>query len=72
MHRLIEKRSKGMLATHDLKLTTLEKEPSVKVTNHYFDGTIEGEKLVFDYKLKSGACRSSNALELMQKVGIKL
>jgi len=72
MHRLLEKRSKGMLATHDLKLTTLEKEPSVKVTNHYFDGTIEGDKLVFDYKLKSGACRSSNALELMRRVGIKL
>jgi ABC-type multidrug transport system fused ATPase/permease subunit len=72
IRRLIEKRSKGMLATHDLKLTILEEKYPRKVKNYYFDGRIEGDKLVFDYKLKSGACRSSNALELMRKVGIKL
>ncbi len=72
IRRLIEKRSKGMLATHDLKLTTIEKEHPMKIKNHYFDGIIEGDKLVFDYKLKSGTCQSSNALELMRKVGIKL
>jgi len=72
INRLIENCSKGMLATHDLKLTKLGKEHPLKIKNYYFDGTIEEEKLVFDYKLKSGVCLSTNALELMQKVGIKL
>jgi len=70
--QLIEQEAQGMLATHDLELTKLgEKYPGI-VHNYHFDGYIEGDKLLFDYKLKEGICTSSNALELMKRIGIKV
>ncbi|UCE40887.1 MAG: hypothetical protein JSV17_15805 [Candidatus Aminicenantes bacterium] len=70
--QLVENNADGVLATHDLELTKLEKGHHETITNYHFDGYIEGDKLLFDYKLKSGVCQSSNALELMKRVGIKV
>jgi len=70
--QLVENKADGVLATHDLELTKLEKDYSKTISNYHFDGYIEGDKLLFDYKLKTGICQSSNALELMKKVGIQV
>lgn len=70
--QLVDKKADGILATHDLELTKLEEEYSATISNYHFDGYIEGDKLLFDYKLKTGICQSSNALELMKKVGIQV
>jgi DNA mismatch repair ATPase MutS len=70
--QLIEQKAQGMLATHDMQLTELEKDYPEQVYNYHFDGYIEGDRLLFDYKLKEGVCTSSNALELMKKIGIKV
>jgi DNA mismatch repair ATPase MutS len=70
--QLVENKADGVLATHDLELTKLEKDHSQSIANFHFDGYIEGDKLLFDYKLKAGICQSSNALELMRRVGIKI
>jgi ABC-type lipoprotein export system ATPase subunit len=70
--QLVDNTADGVLATHDLELTKLEKDFDESISNYHFDGYIEGDKLLFDYKLKSGVCQSSNALELMKKVGIKV
>jgi len=70
--QLVENDADGVLATHDLELTKLEKDYSGTISNFHFDGYIEGDKLLFDYELKTGICQSSNALELMKKVGIKV
>lgn len=72
IRQLIEQKAKGMVATHDLELTKLEKDNPGKIWNFHFDGYIEGDKLLFDYLLKEGICTSSNALELMKKIGIKV
>lgn len=72
IRQLVENEADGVLATHDLELTKLENEYTGSVSNYHFDGYIEGDKLLFDYKLKTGICQSSNALELMKKVGIKI
>ncbi|MCK4494839.1 MAG: hypothetical protein KAU91_00695 [Candidatus Aminicenantes bacterium] len=68
----MENKADSVLATHDLELTKLEKDYTEAITNYRFDGYIEGDKLLFDYKLKTGICKSSNALELMKKVGIQV
>lgn len=68
----VENKADSVLATHDLELTKLEKDYTEAITNYHFDGYIEGDKLLFDYKLKTGICKSSNALELMKKVGIQV
>jgi DNA mismatch repair ATPase MutS len=61
-----------MVATHDLELTKLERDFPEKIWNYHFDGYIEDDKLLFDYLLKKGICTSSNALELMKKIGINV
>jgi DNA mismatch repair ATPase MutS len=70
--QFVENDADGILATHDLELTKLEQDYTETITNYHFDGYIEGDNLLFDYKLKTGICKSSNALELMKKVGIKI
>jgi DNA mismatch repair ATPase MutS len=70
--QLVENDADGVLATHDLELTKLEQDYAETISNYHFDGYIEGDKLLFDYELKTGICQSSNALELMKKVGIKV
>ena len=70
--QFVENDADGILATHDLELTKLEQDYKETITNYHFDGYIEGDNLLFDYKLKTGICKSSNALELMKKVGIKI
>ena len=69
--QLLRKDSNGIVATHDLELTKLEAEEE-KIVNYHFDGYIEGDKLLFDYKLKKGICESFNALVLMKKIGIEI
>ena len=67
--QLLRLQSNVIIATHDLELTKLEAE-SEKIINYHFDGYIEEDKLLFDYKLKRGTCESFNALVLMKKMGI--
>ena len=70
--QLIEKKAEGIIATHDLELARLKKDYPKEILNFYFDGYIKEDKLLFDYKLKKGVCESSNALELMKKIGINV
>jgi DNA mismatch repair ATPase MutS len=72
LKQLIKQRANGMVATHDLELTKLSKEHRGSIKNHHFDGYIDGDKLLFDYRLKKGVCRSFNALILMKKMGIQI
>lgn len=67
--QLMKSGANGIVATHDLELTKLE---SPHTSNYHFDGYIEEDKLLFDYQLKQGICKSFNALALMKKMGIDL
>lgn len=62
----------GIVATHDLELTKLEKDYPDKIINCHFDGYVDGEQLRFDYSLKKGQCLSFNALVLMRRIGIDI
>lgn len=70
--QLIRHRTDGLLATHDLALSQLTEKFPENIINYYFDGEIRDDRLFFDYKLRSGFCRSSNALALMRKIGIEI
>jgi len=70
LKQLAASEANGFVATHDLELTKLEENFPEKIANYHFDGYIEEDKLLFDYKLKSGKCESFNALILMRKMGI--
>ncbi len=60
----------GFISTHDLELTDLDKDEDLDVINYSFTSEFEHGKLLFDYKIKEGACKSFNATELMKSVGI--
>ena len=61
----------GLISTHDLKLGALTLNDQ-KLKNYNFSSTIDGEEIIFDYKLRDGICQSTNASQLMAKIGIQI
>lgn len=61
----------GLVSTHDLELGKLC-EKNNKITNYNFSSRIDGEEIIFDYKLQNGICKSTNASQLMAKIGIQI
>lgn len=72
IRQLHQRYSSGMISTHDLELGAMEEELKGSVENYSFNSTIEGDKILFDYKLHRGICRSFNASKLMQLMGIAI
>jgi DNA mismatch repair ATPase MutS len=61
----------GMISTHDLELCDLDKEEG-RVKNYYFSEYYENNKILFDYKLRTGKSTTTNAVYLMKMVGIDI
>lgn len=59
----------GMVSTHDLDLADMESEIEA-LSNWHFVESIKDGKMSFEYKLKSGPCPSTNALEIMKMEGL--
>ena len=70
--QLIKEDAVAVIATHDVELADIQNAYAHSVENYHFDVEVEGEELYFDYKLKSGVCKSLNASILMKKIGIDL
>lgn len=60
----------GAISTHDIAIGDLEQELPGKVKNVHFQEQVENDQMTFDYKLRDGVVQSSNALRLMQIVGL--
>ena len=67
---LIERGGMGFVATHDVALSKLEDERPGKVGNVHFTDVISDGVMTFDYHLRPGVVRTSNALRLLAEVGI--
>ena len=67
---LIRRDAIGLLTTHDLALTEIAEALGKTATNQHFEDRLENGTLVFDYQLRPGVVRRSNALELMRSVGL--
>lgn len=61
--------AQGIIATHDLSLCELSHSESGFV-NYYFDSTITGSSLYFDYTLRPGICQNMNASFLLKQMGL--
>lgn len=59
----------GMISTHDLELCRLE-EKSTRIRNFNFSEYYENDRICFDYKMRAGCSRTSNAQFLMKLAGI--
>ena len=70
--QLINMKTSGIIATHDVSLGNLKLEFPVNVNNNCFEVEILDNKLVFDYKLKDGISQNLNATFLMKNMGITI
>ena len=61
----------GIVSTHDLALTRIADEMSGAFNAHFAD-RLEGDRLIFDYKLHPGVVQTSNALHLMRAIGLRV
>jgi hypothetical protein len=69
LQRIIENNATGLIATHDTSLGNL-KTVYPSVINKCFEIEIQGDKLIFDYKLQDGVTQKMNAVFLMKQMGI--
>ncbi|TNE54108.1 MAG: hypothetical protein EP338_08060 [Bacteroidetes bacterium] len=60
---------KGVIATHDLSLCGLE-DSETGFTCYYFDSTIKGDELSFDYQIRPGICQNMNASFLLKQMNL--
>ncbi len=72
IHQLINSQGSGIIATHDLELGQLEATSNGSVENLCIEVEVNGEELIFDYKIKKGVSKSFNATQLMRNMGIKV
>ena len=59
-----------MVSTHDFELCTLESPNETPVINYHFEEHYDGDKILFDYKIKPGRCQTTNATYLLKMAGI--
>jgi hypothetical protein len=62
----------GLVTTHDLALAEVADALGPQAANVHFEDRVADGRIAFDYRLKSGVVRKSNALELMRGVGLNV
>jgi hypothetical protein len=67
---LLERGAIGLATTHDLALTAMVEGFGGRAVNVHFEDRFENGSLTFDYRLKPGVVRTSNAIALMRAVGL--
>ena len=65
VNKLNNKKTIAFITTHDFELCD-----SDNVSNYHVREEYEGDKIVFDYKIREGKSTSTNAKYLMKKLGI--
>ena len=72
VHGLVERGAAGLITTHDLALAEIADSLGGRAANVHFEDQIEDGKIRFDYRMRPGVVRKSNAIELMRSVGLEI
>jgi DNA mismatch repair ATPase MutS len=75
MTHLTAQRAIGAISTHDLSLADVEPLASRSSPVHFresFSETTAGRRMTFDYRLRPGKATTTNALALLEMVGLSL
>lgn len=59
-----------LVTTHDFELCALVENEAIHGRNAHFQETYQGDTIEFDYKIRSGRCRTTNAKALMRMAGL--
>ena len=68
--QLLQLKTNGIIATHDLLLGELKQHFPNEISNYCFEADIQNDELTFSYQLREGVAQNMNACFLMQKMGI--
>lgn len=69
---LLEQGALGLVTTHDLALAQIAETLAPRVVNVCFEDQFQDGELQFDYRMRTGVVQKSNALALMQSVGLEV
>jgi hypothetical protein len=69
---LVERGAMGLITTHDLALAGIADALAERAQNVHFEDRIGEGKIHFDYRMRPGVVRKSNAIELMRSVGLEI
>jgi hypothetical protein len=67
---LVARGAVGLVTTHDLALARIAEGLAPRAAVVHFEDHLEGGRISFDYVMRPGVVRKSNALELMRSVGL--
>lgn len=68
IEKLYESKSLGLITTHDIELATAVKG----LENYHFTDQTVDHVLTFDYQIRKGPARSTNALKVMKSLGLPI
>jgi hypothetical protein len=69
---LVDRGAIGLITTHDLALADVADELGEVAHNVHFEDQITDGQIRFDYVMRLGVVRKSNAIELMRQVGLEI
>jgi hypothetical protein len=69
---LVKRGAIGLITTHDLALAGIADELGERACNVHFEDSLEDGQMRFDYAIRPGVVRKSNAIELMRSVGLEI
>jgi DNA mismatch repair ATPase MutS len=69
---LLDRGAVGLVTSHDLALARIADDLAPRARNVHFEDHLEDGRIAFDYRLKDGVVRRSNALALMRAVGLEV
>lgn len=70
LRALMDRGAVGLVTTHDLALTETAGALGGRAVNVHFADHLEGDSLAFDYRMRPGVVKKSNAIALMRAVGL--
>jgi hypothetical protein len=69
---LVAEGAVGALSTHDLALTSIIENSSLRGVNVHMESKTPDQPLVFDYRVKPGIAQQTNALAIVRMMGISV
>lgn len=70
IRQLVERGAIGLVTTHDLALTEIVETLDGAAQNVHLEDHLINGQMYFDYRVRPGVVKKSNALELMRMVGL--
>ena len=69
---LLSRGAIGLVTTHDLALGQIAEQLAPRAVNMHFEDRFEHGAMAFDYHLRPGLVRTSNAVPLMRSIGLEI